>query len=236
MLTIENVTYAYPGHGEALRGLSCRVPDGLTLLAGANAGGKTTLLSLLAGLACPKAGRIVLEHTGAAADARELRRAGRMVMQDPEPQMLGARVGEDIMLGAAASSLGAAFAEEAKAIAGRMGLADNWHRPVDSLSHGQKRKLCLAHAVLAGPRLLLLDEPFAGLDYPSAIELRELIAHNRRDGLAQVVSTHDLEPLFDIADWMIVLADGRLAAEGKPADLRGRLRDWSVRPPGGEWE
>lgn len=236
MLRLESIHYSYPGRKEeALRGLTARIPDGVTLLAGPNAGGKTTLLRLLAGLLRPAAGRVVRGDGAPLAD-RELRGLGRMVMQDADPQILGAHVGEDIMLGRAASALGDAFPAEAKRLADKFGLAPYWHEPVETLSYGQKRKLCLIHALLAGPKMLLLDEPFAGLDYPSARELREFIRENRANGLAQIISTHELEPVYDLADRVLVVDEGVTAEEGTPAELLPQLSRWSVRPPGGGWE
>lgn len=236
MLKLDSISYAYPGGRLALDGFTARLPVGLTLLAGPNAGGKTTLMRLLAGLASPAAGGIVRAASGEALAAATLRDASRMVMQDAEPQILGSLVGEDVMLGQASSSLGGRFAEEAAKAAARFGLAAHWHAPVEALSHGQKRKLCLMHALLAGPDLLLLDEPFSGLDYPSARELRDCIADNKRRGLPQVVSVHDLEPLFSLADWLIVVDGGKVAAEGRPEALRPNLASWSVRPPRGGWD
>lgn len=236
MLHLTNIDYAYPGRGKALSGITAHIPAGVTILAGPNAGGKTTLLRLLAGLLEAASGTIA----GGGADdpaltATDLRRMARMVMQDPDPQILGVRVGEDVMLGRAASNLGDAFAAEADRLAAKFGLKDFWHETVDALSYGQKRKLCLLHALLAGPRLLLLDEPFAGLDYPSALELREFIREHAEAGLTQIISTHELEPVFDLATHLVVVKDGEVAAEGNPEELASKLGEWSVRRPGGGW-
>lgn len=235
MLHLSNIIYAYPGHDTALDGLTTSIVDGVTLLAGPNAGGKTTLLRLLAGLLEPSAGTVA-DQDGKPLRPTDLRRLGRMVMQDADPQILGARVGEDILLGKAASALGDRFEAEAARLAERFGLDRFWNETVDALSYGQKRKLCLVHALLAGPRLLLLDEPFAGLDYPSARELRDFLRENAHSGPTQVISTHELEPIFDLADHMVIVLDGKVVAEGPPATLAPHLPEWSVRTPGGGWE
>lgn len=236
MLLLENITYSYPGQSEALKDLSIRIPKGITLLAGPNAGGKTTLLRLLAGLLTPRSGVVVDPETGTMFAPGALRDLGRMVMQDADPQLLGVTVGEDILLGRAASALGDAFAAEAAALTDRLGLGPFWSRPVATLSYGQKRKLCLVHAMLAGPKMLLLDEPFAGLDYPAARELRGFIRENRAAGLTQIISTHELEPVFDLADWLVVVKGGGACAEGEPEKVRARLGEWSVRAPGKGWD
>ncbi len=235
MLRLVDVSYSYPGRGRALSAVSATLSPAVTILAGPNAGGKTTLLRVLAGLLEARAGTICRTDADKPLTPADLRRMGRMVMQDPEPQILGRRLGEDVLLGRAASGLGDRFDAEAERLAAQFGLRDFWHENVDALSYGQKRKLCLLHALLAGPRILLLDEPFAGLDYPSALELRGFIRENARMGLTQVISTHELEPVFDLADHLLVVRDGSIAAEGAPGALAPRLAEWSVRRPGGGW-
>lgn len=233
MLQLTNLSFAYPGRDLALTGVTATLASGVTILAGPNAGGKTTLLRLLAGLLEAREGAIA--ENGVPLTAMDLRRMARMVMQDPEPQILGVSVGEDVMLGRAASNLGDAFESEAERLAEKFGLKKYWYETVDALSYGQKRKLCLLHAMLAGPRLLLLDEPFAGLDYPSALELREFIRDNAASGPVQVISTHELEPVYPLAEHVVVVKDGAVAAEGAPEELRPRLEEWSVRRPGEGW-
>lgn len=234
MLEAVDIFYSYDGRAQALQNLSVHIPQGITILAGPNAGGKTTLLRLLAGLLVPTGGRIL--NDGAPVSPAQLRQHSRMVMQDADPQILGARVGEDILLGQSASNIETDFPETAHSLCAKLGLDSLWDQPVESLSYGQKRKLCLVHALMAGPQLLLLDEPFAGLDYPSGKELRHFIQENKRNGLHQILSTHELEPVFDLADHIVVVENGAVPAEGAPEALRDRLGEWSIRTPGGGWQ
>lgn len=236
MLHLNNIDYAYPGGGQALKNATATIATGITVIVGPNAGGKTTMLRVLAGLLEPQAGTI-LGNDDEPLSPADLRQTTRMVMQDADPQILGATVMEDVLLGTAASALsGDAFMAEAEALRKRLGLERFWHAPVDSLSYGQKRKLCFLHAMLAGPKCLLLDEPFAGLDFPACRELRRLIRENREAGLAQVISTHELEPVFDLADRLVVVAGGTATAQGEPGELEERLAEWSVRAPGKGWD
>ena len=95
MLKVCGLRYSYPGRDPALLGVSASFPRGLTLVAGANASGKSTLLLLLAGLIEPDAGSVV-DGGGAVLDAGALRSLARLVGQDADPQILGATVGEDV--------------------------------------------------------------------------------------------------------------------------------------------
>ncbi|WP_449243364.1 energy-coupling factor ABC transporter ATP-binding protein [Desulfovibrio sp.] len=226
MISAESLCFSYDG-AQALRDVSFGIEAGsLTLLAGANGGGKSTLLTLLAGLASPDSGRLLVDGLAIPGQERDLRRMGRLVVQDADLQILGATVGEDLLLG----RLGA-DADRARDMAARFGLAETWDQPAQALSWGMRRKLCLAAALLDDPRLLLLDEPFAGLDYPGALEMRRILAENRRNGLTQVVAVHDLDPVADLADRMLVLDQGRLVLAGPPAAVMDGLLLHGVRPP-----
>ncbi|MFW6243790.1 MAG: ATP-binding cassette domain-containing protein [Desulfovibrionales bacterium] len=143
-------------------------------------------------------------------------------------QILGSTVAEDLMLGLENTEDNTRLCRET---ASRLGLLEWWDTPVHALSWGQKRKLCLAATLLRQPAVLLFDEPFSGLDYPSATELRRTLAHNRAQGMTQVVAVHDLEPVLDLADRLLVLSRGVLALEGTPAEVLDHVAGHSVRPP-----
>ncbi|EPR37436.1 ABC transporter related protein [Desulfovibrio sp. X2] len=222
----EGLGYAYAGGRKGLCDVTLRLREGDILgLAGANGAGKSTLLALLGGILQPGAGSLLVAGLDAARESAGVRRASAMVFQEADLAIIGSTVEEDLLLG-----LDASRREEALALAARLGLAAP-DVPVQTLSFGQKRKLCLAAALLRKPRLLLLDEPFAGLDYPGAREMRALLASGRAAGLTQVVAVHDLEPLADLADCWLVLADGRQAAFGTAEEVFPRLRGLGVRPP-----
>lgn len=238
MIDIRDLRYSHPGSPPeippALDGLTFAVPRGALLcLCGVNGSGKSTLLQLLAGLLRPASGALeVAGHRCPGAEAA-LRRHAALVLQDADMQMLGATVAEDLLLTApvAGTPEGDAALAAARDAAARFGLAGHWDSPVHTLSYGQKRKLCLAAALLARPGLLLLDEPFSGLDHPSALELRTILARNRAAGLTQVVSVHELEPVVDLADLMLVLDGGRQVLFGPPAAVLDGVGVHGIRPP-----
>ncbi len=234
MLEAIDIAYAYPGRQPALTKVSARFSQGLTLLVGPNGSGKSTLLRLLAGLFRKNTGSLRW-HDGREADERELRERTRLVIQDADAQLLGSTVVEDVMLGKAASRFAGNFDSFAYAMAERFNLADLWNNPIETLSFGEKRKLCLLNAMAAGPDVLLLDEPFESLDYPSARELRAFIEENEKNGVAQIISTHNLDPVIDLASQMVVIKDKTVAGQGKPAELLHKLESWSVRAPGKKW-
>ena len=110
-------------------------------------------------------------------------------------------------------------------------LLDYWDKPVQTLSGGMKRKLCLAAALLDRPQVLLLDEPLSGLDYPAVCEMRRILRRQGQEGMTQVVAVHDLDPVIDLADTLTVLASGRLVLHGSPETVLAHVREYGVRPP-----
>ncbi len=232
MIAVRSCSFRYPGGAAVLQDISFDVPRGtLFLVAGCNGSGKSTLLQLLAGLLEPNSGSIAVDG---ATKARELRARASLCLQEPDLQILGATAREDLAL---CLPRGADFAP-AMSMAARLRLEQSLDAPVQILSHGQKRKLCLATALLtqerrgAGrPALLLLDEPCSGLDYPALLELREILRENKRLGVTQLVVSHDLEPLADLAEGLGLIQEGCMRHVGPPTEVLRHARDCGVRPP-----
>nr|WP_319775860.1 ABC transporter ATP-binding protein [uncultured Sphaerochaeta sp.] len=230
MITASNVSFAYPGQAPTLKGIDLHLEPGRTLgLVGANGSGKSTLLTLLAGIFAPTEGRLKVGGFNSPGQEKEIRQLTGLVLQDADLQILGATVGEDICLGVEQDET--TPGEETLKIAERFSLRSLWDQPVQTLSWGQKRRLCLAAVLRKHPRILLLDEPFSGLDYPGIKEMRTILSANREAGLTQVVATHDLEPIADLTDEWAVVNAGELVLYGQPDQIFDRLDDYSVRPP-----
>lgn len=231
MIRAAALGYAYGGGAPALEGVAFDLaPGALCGVVGANGSGKSTLLALLAGLFTPTGG--TLEVGGAVSPGGEaaIRRRTALVLQDPDQQIIGATVEEDLLLGLPPGD--AARRARALELAARFGLVDPG-APVRSLSLGSRRKLCIVTALRDAPEVLLLDEPFVGLDYPAVREMRALLAANRAAGLTQVVAAHDLEAFADLAGHWLVLEGGRLVRAGPAEDVFPALGGHGVRPPSG---
>ena len=222
-------------------------------LAGVNGSGKSTLLALLAGLFPPSEGslHIVGMDMGKPCEAGKARQSTALLLQEADLQILGNTVGEDLLLSVEAASLqknslhptcpGSAMQgdeafnppkeEDARARARDFALLDKWNAPPHTLSYGQRRKLCLAGAMLRKPRLLLLDEPFSGLDYPAVLELCALMLQYREAGMSIVVSSHDLTPFAPFTDSLLLLSPDRPPLFGPLRVLAEQCEDWGVRRP-----
>lgn len=184
-------------------------------LIGDNGAGKSSLLRLLCGLERPQAGLVTVD--GRTLDGAPLPPGHiGLMFQNPDEQIIFPTVEEELALGPQA---GGASRAEARAAAHdalrRRGLIDWAPRAIASLSHGQRQFVCWLALDLAGPRVRLLDEPYASLDLPGQAWLREEI---RRAPAQVLVSTHLLGPVRDF-ERVLWLDGGRVRADGPGAEV-----------------
>ncbi|MEF8824481.1 MAG: ABC transporter ATP-binding protein [Desulfohalobiaceae bacterium] len=226
----DNVGFGYTRGQRVVSGVSFHLQrGGLTVLAGANGSGKSTLLLLLAGLFAPREGSISVGGDVVPGQEKRVRARTGLLLQESELQILGTTVGEDMLLGS--DRVDPENRKRAENLASRLGLLELWDSPVENLSGGQRRKLCLASLLMAEPEVLLFDEPFSGLDYPAVCELRRILQDNAERGVTQVVATHDLEPVLDLARDMLLMDCGEIVGQGPPEGLLDRAAGHGVRPP-----
>ena len=198
-------------------------------LLGPNGAGKSTMLALLATLLRPSGGRIRYGSHEAGERAAELRAAIGVLGHDlflyPE---LTAR--ENLAFFAALHGIAAPAAAAGAALA-RAGLADRADDAVSSFSRGMRQRVGLERALIHGPRLVLLDEPFTGLDDASAAALVGRLNGLRESGAIVVLATHDLDLAEGLLDRAVFLRDGRMVeAIDRPDALRATYRAVMTRP------
>lgn len=200
------------------------VPRGaFVAIVGRNGAGKSTLAQAIAGVQRPPRGTV---HVGGVdvsrADPRTLARTVGFVFQNPEHQFLAASVRDELAHGLRMQRLPAAdAAARTDELLEHFGLADHADRHPFTLSGGQKRRLSVGTALIAGAPVLVLDEPTFGQDRARADELLDLLDELRRSGTTIVVVTHDMQLVAEHADTAIVLADGRVVASGDAATVLG---------------
>lgn len=219
VIELKGVTFSYPGDIKALDNFSAAfVPGRRTAVLGRNGSGKTTLFSLLNGLQRPQSGQILFNGDKIGynrQDLLKLRQAVGMVFQDPDSQLFSACIYEDISFGP--MNLGLPESEVRICIEramSQMKLAGLENRPTHSLSFGQKKRACIAGVLAMQPQVLVLDEPFAGLDPVMSAEFSAILDELHRGGTTLIIATHDLDLAYCWADEVIVLQEGRLLADG----------------------
>lgn len=213
----------------ALAGVTLRIADGeRRAIIGPNGAGKTTLFNILTGELEPTSGAVRLggeDVTGRRPHELARRGLARMYQRNELFDPLTARENVCLALGASAgpyrpfTSPPARRGAEADALLERVGLAGRGAASARSLSHGERRQLELALALACRPRVLLLDEPTAGMSPAETARIAGLIASLDRT-LTIVIVEHDMDVVFRFADRVAVLHEGRVIAEGTPDQVR----------------
>ncbi|MEV0321961.1 energy-coupling factor ABC transporter ATP-binding protein [Streptomyces sp. NPDC050658] len=205
LVALRSASYAYEEGPTVIGGLDFDVVEGRALaLLGRNGSGKTTLMRLLSGGLRPDAGQLTLRGTPVTYDRKgltRLRTTVQLVVQDPDDQLFAASVEQDVSfgplnLGLPADEVRARVAESLDAL--DIGaLAD---RPTHLLSYGQRKRTAIAGAVAMRPRVLILDEPTAGLDPDGQERLLGTLGRLREAGTTVVMATHDVDLALRWAD------------------------------------
>lgn len=206
-LVLERVSKFF-GETLALWEVSLTVAPGeVVALLGSNGAGKSTLLRIAAFLLAPTSGTVMV--FGQRRPTPEGKR--RLTLLGHHSLLYDDLSGEEnLRFYAALYGLGERASERIERVLQEVEADAFRYRRVRTLSHGQKKRLSLARALLADPDLLLLDEPFSGLDTTSVERTRHLLAHLRRQGKSLIVTTHQTDLLEDIADATLMLERGRV--------------------------
>jgi cobalt/nickel transport system ATP-binding protein len=217
VLAARGLCFGYEPGRPVLAGADLALHEGRrTAVLGPNGGGKTTLFRLLAGALAPDAGEVLLDGAPVRRTRKgrtALRTQVQLVLQDPDDQLFAATVEQDVSFGPV--NLGLDEREVRSRVDGALAALDLTNvadRPPHLLSFGQKKRVAIAGAVAMAPRLLVLDEPTAGLD-PAGVEaLLATLTELEARGTTPVLSTHDVDLAHRWADDVAVVADGRVHA------------------------
>ncbi len=219
-LSLENVTVAYRGR-TALDAVTMAVPHGgQVAIVGPNGAGKSTLFKALVGLLPLRAGRIELRDRAPGTQAQPI----AYVPQREEVDWTFPVTVSDVVMMGRYGRLGwlrrprAADRELVADCLDELGMADFAGRPVGDLSGGQQQRVFLARALAQEPHVLLLDEPFSGVDMGAKEALLDILERLRRRGITVLVSTHDLQTASQRFE-LVALLNGRLIAYGPPPEV-----------------
>lgn len=223
MLEVKNLEYTYESGKKVLDGISLSTNNGaITMIIGENGAGKTTLFKNILGLLKKDKGDIVVDGEELRYDKKSLlnyRKNVTMVFQDPDNQIFYSNVFDDTAF--TLRNLG--FDEDTvkervdKALrsANAYELKD---MPVHFLSYGQKKRVAIASAIALGANYVLMDEPTAGLDPVSIGILKKTIAGIAKDS-SLLISTHDMEFCYEMADYIYVVKDAKIIKEGTKYEI-----------------
>ena len=228
------------GHGApVLSAVALRVGVGeVVAVLGGNGAGKTALLRWIAGLLPRRGGSCRIGGVEVRSARQAVAQSVGLVVQDPNDQLLGATVREDVELGP--RNLGLLPTERGERVEralAAVGISALAEREIETLSLGERKRASLAGVLAMAPRVLLLDEPTAGLDPEGERALCETLRALAASGITQIVATHAIDLVPRFASRALVLAEGRVLADGACEDVllrndlleRARLRrPWPV--------
>jgi len=203
-------------------------------LVGLNGSGKTTLFKLILGLLEPESGTIhVFERKVERENLWEIRKDVGFLFQNPDDQLFAPTVWEDVAFGPRNLSMTPEEVEKrvewSLSVVGMTNFID---RPVNQMSHGEAKRVALAGIIAMRPKVLLLDEPFAGLDFPMISSMVDIIQNLRNEGISVLYTTHNRFFLENWADSVAVLHAGRMIYDGP---VEHALQDSSIARETGDW-
>ncbi len=224
LIEIQDVTFGYRGGREVLKNISMKVERGTrTAILGANGAGKTTLFYTMTGVNKPNSGTVLYDGSPVQYTRKgleELRSHTAVVLQNPDEQIFCSIVEEDVAFGPL--NLGM----ERDEVEGRVDRAlaavrmtEYRKRPLQQLSGGQRKRVAIAGALAVEPEVMIMDEPTAGLDPQSAMEVMELAERLVLQGVTVMISTHDVNLAYGWADTADVINGGRIRFCGTQDDF-----------------
>jgi ABC-2 type transport system ATP-binding protein len=220
-IQLDHVSRWY-GNVVAVNDVSFALGSGVTGLLGPNGAGKTTLLHLLAGLLAPSAGVVRIGGRPAFGDVSIYSMVGLVPEREAVPGDVTGR--EFVRLNAELQGIDRVVAATDRAIA-TVEMADAADRQIRTYSKGMRQRIKLAAALVHEPRILLLDEPFNGMDPRQRLHMMELLKQMAAEGRAILFSSHILEEVERLAEAVLVVYAGRLAASGDFRSIRRLMTD-----------
>ncbi len=230
IVEVDCITHVYPDMTKVqICGLDFIVNRGERVsILGSNGCGKTTLLKHLLGILVPKDGRVRVFGLDPGKEYAKIREKVGVVMQDVDEQILGPTVYDDILFAPLNYGLPSSKADVlAKEVMRRLNIESIRGKIVHYLSGGEKKKVALAGALVMEPELLILDEPFTGLDPVSRRDLVRILNDlNKEKGISFIMTLHEVDLVSEVTDVLYLMhGHGDLSERGRPEEIFGRFED-----------
>jgi len=230
IVEVDCITHVYPDMTKVqICGLDFVVNRGERVsILGSNGCGKTTLLKHLMGILVPKDGSVRVFGLDPGKEYAKIREKVGVVMQDVDEQILGPTVYDDILFAPLNYGIPSSKAEVlAKEVMRRLNIESIRGKIVHYLSGGEKKKVALAGALVMEPELLILDEPFTGLDPVSRRDLSRILNDlNREKGISFIMTLHEVDLVSEVTDVLYLMhGHGDLSERGRPEEIFGRFED-----------
>jgi biotin transport system ATP-binding protein len=236
MVEIRNLSHRFDDGALGLNNVNLALGAGeFVVLAGENGAGKSLLMRHLVGLVAPTSGSILYRGREIGPQLKQVRQAIGLVFQDSGAQIVSLTVEEDVGFGP--RNRGWSPAEVDLAITSSLeavGLLGHRKQPCSQLSGGELRRAAIAGVLALRPEIVVLDEPFTGLDFPSVQAVLGTLVRLHQTGITIILLTHELDKCLALATRLVLMSSGTVIADGAPTDLWELITTTNVhRPPGG---
>jgi len=230
IVEVDCITHVYPDMTKVqICGLDFIVNQGERVsILGSNGCGKTTLLKHLLGILVPKEGSVRVFGLDPGKEYSKIRQRIGVVMQDVDEQILGPTVYDDVLFAPLNYGMDRARAEKvATDVIERLNIGSIKGKIVHYLSGGEKKKVALAGALVLEPDLLILDEPFTGLDPVSRSDLiQNLNGLNKEKGMTLIMTLHEVDLVSEVTDVLYLMhGHGDMSERGRPEEIFGKFKD-----------
>ncbi len=233
IIEVRHLTHRFDSGQGGIFDISLSIAKGeFVLVAGANGSGKTTLLRHLNGLLLPQQGEVSVDGISVKKDPAKARRKVGMVFQDTDSQIVGQTVYEDVAFGPENLCWKRATIDQTvRRVLTEFDLAHLSDQSPHLLSGGERRRLTIAGVLAMRPEVLVMDEPFTNLDYPGVKQILTHIVRLHRQGHTIVLAAHDLEKVGDLAQRIVIMSKGCVAADGPILEVLPQVEQFDIRPP-----
>lgn len=232
-LDLRNLSFSIGKDHQILKEISLSLGEGeFVVLGGRNGTGKSMLMRIIKGLLQPSGGSIVIDGVDLSRKPKARNRSVGLVFQDADMQVVGQTVERDILFGL--DNLGITGQDRKVRMdetVSLLGLESVLHQRPRTLSGGERRKLAIAGVLVMRPHVLMLDEPFANLDYPGIVSVLESLVALKKQGTTILVATHEIEKVLAHADSFMLIDQGIIAAQGDPQKVLEVVGDYGIRRP-----
>ncbi len=233
ILSVQHLSFFFEKDKHILKDLGFTITKGsFTLITGPNGSGKSLLLRCLKGLLQPNDGTIQFFGEDLTHKAKQRMQAVGLVFQDAETQIVGQTVEKDIRFGM--ENIGLPLHEQESRLEEVLTLLDlhkqKQQRP-RTLSGGEKRRLAIAGVLVMDPKVLILDEPFANLDYRSVVSVLSTLLRLQQQGHTIILVSHEVDKTLAHADQVLLLDEGILVHSGSATDVFPYLQEHGIYLP-----
>lgn len=233
IIEIKDICHTFLDGYTGIKNISLTIYKGeFIILAGKNGSGKSTFLKHFNGLLLPDAGKILVNEKEVKKNLVETRKTIGMVFQDPDTQIIGDTVFDEVAFGLENLKTQRSIINEKVAkVLKELNLFHLKDRIPSTLSGGEKRKLAIAGILVMDPEVILFDEPFSNLDFPGTLQVLSTMVELNRSGHTIIIATHDVEPIIYETTRIILMEKGEIKEDGPPGVIVKHLEAYGVKEP-----